>query len=140
MRPRHPAFRAYLRRLALATALYLVAIFAAVRLLHGQAVPAAPSVAGVVIALLPGIAVLLMLLAIGRLWVELDDEFLRLLEIRKALVATGLTLAVTSVWGLLEMLVWVPRLEVFWVFPLWCAGLAVGQVFNRLTLGTGGCP
>lgn len=136
MRPAHPAYRAYLRRIALATALYLVTIFTAVKLLHSHSVPA-PLAVG--IALLPGLAVLLMLTAIGRLLIELDDEYLRLLEVRKALVATGLTLAITSVWGLLELLPWVPRLEVFWVFPLWCMGLAVGQLVNRATLGDGGC-
>jgi hypothetical protein len=136
MRPRHPAYRAYLRRIAMATGLYLVAIFVAVTLLHQPGL-SAPLAVG--IALLPGLAVLLMLAAIARLLVELDDEYLRLLEVRKALIATGLTLAITSVWGLLELLPWMPRLEVFWVFPLWCMGLAVGQLVNRATLGDGGC-
>ena len=136
MRPRNPAYRTYFRRIALSAALYLVAIFAAVHLLHHRA-PASPL--AIAIALVPGLAVLAMILAIVRLLVELDDEYLRLLEVRKALIATALTLAVTSVWGLLEMFTAVPRLEVFWVFPLWCLGLVAGQIVNRVTMGTGGC-
>lgn len=137
MRARHPAYRAYLRRMAIAAAAYLATIFVAVRLLHHGA-PA--NLLSGVVALLPGIAVLAMILAIVRLLIELDDEFLRLLEVRKALVATALTLAVTSVWGLLELLAKVPRLDVFWVFPMWCVGLIAGQIVNRVTLGAGGCP
>ena len=71
---------------------------------------------------------------------DLDDEFLRLLEVRKALFATALTLAGCGVWGLLEIFTEVPALPVFWVFPLWCVGFGAGALFNRLTLGTGGCP
>lgn len=133
---RNPAYRAYQRRMAVAAVLYIAAIFAAASLLHHRAVP---GVASVTIALVPGIAILLMIWGIARLLFELDDEFLRLLEVRKALFATGLTLAGCSIWGVLEIFTAVPTLPVFWVFPLWCGGLAAGAVFNRFTLGTGGC-
>jgi multisubunit Na+/H+ antiporter MnhB subunit len=94
---RDPAYRRYLRRLAAAAALYVAAILAATRLLdHG----AAPSALAIGIALVPGLAVVLMILAIGRLLIEMEDEFLRMIEVRKAMIATGVTLAVTSVWEL----------------------------------------
>ena len=67
----------------------------------------------------------------GRLLLDLDDEYLRLLEVRKALAATGLMLAVCSVWGILELYTDVPRLPLFLVFPLWCGGLGLGQMLNR---------
>lgn len=130
------AYRRYLRRIAISSAVYLGAIFAAVRLLPNDAPANASSVA---IALLPGLAVLAMVWAIGRLLVELDDEYLRMLEVRKALAGTGLALAVSSVWGILELFTQVPRLQVFWIFPIWCLGLAIGAVWNRLTLGDAGC-
>jgi hypothetical protein len=69
---------------------------------------------------------------------ELEDEYLRMLEVRKALIATAVALAVASVWGLLEMLTAVPKLEVFWIFPIWCLGLLVGAVVNRVTMGSAG--
>ncbi len=54
-----------------------------------------------------------------------------MLEVRKALGATGLVLAVASVWGVLELFTDVPKLPVFLIFPMWCGGLAIGQAFNR---------
>ena len=93
----------------------------------------------IAIALLPGLAVIGWLWAMARLLVELDDEYLRMLEIRKFLVATGFTLAITSTWGLLELFSpAVPKLPVFFVFPLWCLGLFVGQIVNRRSYGDQG--
>jgi hypothetical protein len=132
----NPAYRAYQRRMGVAAALYVAAIFAAASLLHHRA---ELGLGSVVIALVPGIAIVLMITSIARLLLELDDEFLRLLEVRKALFATGLTMAGCSIWGLLEIFTAVPTLPVFWVFPLWCGGLGAGAVFNRFTLGAGGC-
>lgn len=136
MSARNPAYRAYFRRMMTAAVLYMVAIFAAASLLKDHA-PVSPL--SIAIALLPGLAVLLMIAAIARLMLELNDEFVRLLVVRQALAATAITLSVTSVWGMLEMFTDLPKLDVFWVFPLWCMGLAVGSIINKITLGAGGC-
>ena len=136
MSVRNPAFRVYQRRMGIATVCYVAAIIVASSVLHHRA---APTPFAIGIALVPGIAVALMIHAIARLMLELNDEFLRLLEVRKALVATALTLAGCSAWGLLEIYTAVPPLPVFWVFPLWCGGLFAGALFNRLTLGTAIC-
>jgi hypothetical protein len=130
------AYRAYFRRMITAAVLYLAAIVAAVSLLHDRT---QVSFLAVAIALLPGLAVVLMIAAIARLMLEMNDEFQRLLIVRQALVATAITLAITSVWGMLEIFTNVPRLELFWVFPMWCMGLAIGALFNKFTLGAGGC-
>lgn len=135
MTARKGPYHRYLRRMMVAAVLYMAAIFVAAKTLH-HAAAISPMAIG--LALLPGLAVLLMLYAIARLLIELEDEYLRLLEVRKSLIATGVTLAVTSVWGLLEAFTAVPRLEVFWVFPIWCAGLALGAVVNKITMGTAG--
>lgn len=137
---RNPAFRRYLRRFIPITVAYLASIALATWIIPDDA-PANALTIG--LAILPGIAVVGWIWAMGRLLVELDDEYLRMLEVRKMIVATGVTLALTSIWGILELYSpEVPRLPVFFVFPLWCIGLALGQVFNRLTLGDGGgtCP
>ncbi|HNN56721.1 MAG TPA: hypothetical protein PKG84_10305 [Novosphingobium sp.] len=60
-------------------------------------------------------------------------------QLCKAIFATGMTLAVASVWGLLEIFTDVPSLPVFWIFPIWSMGLGAGAVWNRLTLGDAGC-
>lgn len=133
---RNPAYRAYFRRMMVSSALYVAAIMAAASLLDHRG---PVSVQAVLVALLPGMAVLLMIYAIARLMIELEDEFLRMLVVRQALVATAVMLSITSVWGLLEMFTDVPRLEVFWAFPIWCLGLALGAIYNKITLGSGGC-
>jgi len=127
-RPKNPAYTRYARRMAVASVVYVAAVMAASGLLHKHS---AATPAAVAVALLPGLAVLGMLWAIARLFVELDDEYLRLLEVRKAMVATAVTLAVCSMWGILEIYTDVPRLPLFFVFPLWALGLFVGMVVNR---------
>lgn len=136
----NPAFRRYRRRFIPITAAYVAGIALATWLIPDNA-PA--SVTTIAIAALPGLAVIGWLWAMARMLIELDDEYLRLLEVRKAMVATGLTMGITSFWGILELFSpEVPKLPVFFVFPIWCLGLAVGQLVNRRTFGdsSGGCP
>ena len=135
--PTNPAQRRYLGRMVIVSITYVAAIFLASTLLPKGS---AATPATIAIALVPGLAVSGFIWALGRYFTELDDEYLRLLEIRKALVATALTLAFTSSWGILEIYTDVPRVSLFWVFPVWCAGLGAGALFNRLTLGDAGCP
>ena len=115
---------------------YVAAVAAASWLLPDHAAPGAGTIA---IALVPGIAVFGWIWAMGRLLIELDDEYLRLLEVRKFLVATAVTLAGTSIWGMIELYTTTPRLPVFFVFPLWCGALMIGSIVNKLTMGDGGC-
>lgn len=131
-----PAQRRYFVRLFGSALVYLVTIFVATHTLGKDAPVSGLNLA---IALVPGLAVLAMIWAIGRFYVELDDEYLRMLELRKAMIATGLTLSVCSVWGILEIFTTVPRLPVFWAFPMWAIGLGFGAVWNKLTLGDAGC-
>ncbi|WP_260925670.1 hypothetical protein [Novosphingobium sp. 9] len=125
--PRNPAYKRYARRMAVSAVLYTGAIVAASSLLHKHSTA---SVGTIAIALLPGLAVLGMLWSIARLFLELDDEYLRMLEVRKAMIATGLTLAICSVWGILEIYTNVPRLPLFFVFPLWAVCLFAGMAAN----------
>jgi hypothetical protein len=129
----NPAYRRYGRRMLPLSLLYVGAIALATRLIPDNA-PADVRTVG--LALLPGLAVLGWIWAMGRLLVELEDEYLRMLEVRKFLVATGLTLAVCSVWGLLQLFApSVPKLPLFFVFPIWALSLFAGMLFNRMTLG-----
>lgn len=121
------AYRRYLRRFFPASGLYVLAIVLATWLIPDDA-GATPLTVG--IALLPGFGMVAMIWAFGRLLVELDDEYLKMLEIRKALAATGLVLTIASVWGILELFTDVPRLPVFMIFPIWCIGLLIGQIWN----------
>lgn len=99
---------------------------------------AAPTPGVILFALLPGLVVLGWIWNMGVLLVTMEDEYLRMLEVRKMLWASAITLSICGGWGLVELFATVPRLPVFFVFPIWCVGLALGQLINRLTLGASG--
>lgn len=137
---RNPAFARQTRRMVPIALVYVAGVLLATFLIDRDA-PLGPL--AIALALLPGLAIVAMIWVMGRFLMELNDEYLRMLEIRKVIVATGFTLAVTSVWGLLELYsASVPRLPVFYVFPIWCLGLFVGLLVNRLVFGEGdaNCP
>lgn len=85
------------------------------------------------IAVLPGLAIVGVIWAMARLLMEPSDEYLRLIEVKKALIATGFALAVSSVWGLLEFYTDVPKLPIFFVFPIWCTGLALSSLWTKVS-------
>lgn len=129
------AQRRYFLRLAVIMALYCAAIFVAVTLRKDAATPPALMAA---VALVPGICIIGVFWAIGRLIVEEPDEFLRMLIIRQALIATAFALSLASIHGFLSQFQLVDRVDAYWVAVLWCFGLAVGQVINRIQYGTWG--
>lgn len=133
---RTPAMRRYFRIHLALTVLYIALV-----LLASVYIPddAAPTPGVVAFALLPGLVVLGWIWNMGRLLVEMEDEYLRMLEVRKMLWASALTLSICGGWGLIELFATVPKLPVFYVFPIWCGGLAVGQLINRFTIGDGAC-
>ena len=134
-RYRSPAIRRYQLRLGAALAAYIVTLSAALRFVGGGEVTGVPAYA---LALLPGLSVAAMFWAIGRLLVEEGDEYIRMLMVRQALVATGLTLSIATMWGFLENLRLVPHVDAFYIAILWFGGLGVGACYNRLTLGDSG--
>ena len=110
-------------------------LYVALVFLASQFVPddAAPTPGVIFWAVLPGLVVLGWIWNMGTYLFALEDEYLRMLETRKALVATALVLGISGGWGLIELFAEVPALPVFFIFPIWCLGLAVGQLVNRLT-------
>lgn len=130
-----PAVRRYMRVHVALSVLYVGLVALASWFIPDDA---APSPWVIFWALLPGLVVVGWIWNTGRFYLELEDEFLRLLEIRKAMVATALTLGICGGWGLIELFSTVPRLPVFFVFPIWCLGLAVGSLVNKRTMGTSG--
>lgn len=121
----------YLRRLAVAMAAYLVTLFVAIRFV-GDGIVTGP--AAYVLGVLPGLSVAGVFWAIGRLLIEEQDEYLRMLLVRQTLVATGFTLSIVTVWGFLENLDLVPHVDAFYIAVLWFGGVGVGSVFNWATL------
>ena len=132
--PNRPAQKRYLKRVILFTALYLAGILAAETFLPGGRM--AP--VNVALALVPGLAIVGLLWAVARLLVEETDEFMRMLIVRQALVATGFALGLATVWGFMEIYATFPHLPAYWIAGLWFFGLFFGSAFNRITYGAWG--
>ena len=121
------AFRRYLKHFIPTMVIYVVLVIAAPFLIRATHATGPLLWA---IAVLPAIPIAAVFWLIGRLFLELRDEYLRMLEIRKALIATGFTMALASVWGFLEVYADVPHVPLFFVPITWFASLAVGAVVN----------
>ena len=128
--PRDPASRTYLRRFVPTMLAYVALVFLAPTLID------ALNARGALlwgIAVLPALPIIAVFVWIGRYWVELGDEYLRLLEVRKALVATGVTLSVAAAWGFLEIYAHAAHLPTFYIPVIWFGGLGLGACVNKLS-------
>jgi hypothetical protein len=123
------ALRAYQRRFGVAMTCYVLAVVAA-SWLSETSLSEGPAIWP--IATLPALPLLAVFWIMGRYLAEITDEYVRMLEVRKALVATGLTLAVTTVLGFLEIYADLAHMPLFFVPMIWFAGLCVGSLLNLL--------
>ncbi len=135
MRTMKPAYKRYVLRVAVSMAAYLVTLSIALRFV-GNGRVTGPS--AYILATLPGIAVLGIFWAAGRLMVEETDEFQRMLLVRQSLIATAFALSIATIWGFWESVGLVRHLDAYFVAILWFGGLGVGSLVNWLTLGATG--
>jgi hypothetical protein len=119
----------YNRRVLGLSVAYVVFLFGA-QWLFGQ--HRIGGMAAYVVAVLPALPIVGVFAVIGRYLIEEQDEYLRMLMVRQSLVATGLTLAVVTVWGFLESFGLVPHVAAFYVAVLWFLCLGVGSIANRV--------
>ena len=84
-------------------------------------------VALVVMAVLPSLPILVVLWTMGLFVVEMPDEYQRMRMVQAMLFATAILLAVLSGWSFLQDDGVVPPQPAHLAFPLWCAGLGLGQ-------------
>jgi hypothetical protein len=129
------AYRSYRQRSMLGAATYIATTGLATVLIPDNAPPSAGPIA---LSIVAGAGVLVWIRATARYLIEIEDEYVRMLQVRAMLVATGVTFAVTSMWGMVELFTTAPRMPVFFVFPLWCVGLMVGGLVNKLKMGDAG--
>jgi hypothetical protein len=134
---RNPAHRRYRQRSMVGAAAYIATTAVATLVIPDNAPPSAGPIA---LSIVAGAGVLVWIWATARYLAELDDEYLRVLQVRGMLVATGVTLGITSMWGMVELFTTTPRMPVFFVFPIWCLGMIVGGLVNKLTVGDAGGP
>lgn len=66
-------------------------------------------------------------------WMRDSDEFVRALSAKRFIVATGITLAITSAWGFMELYAGAPHVSSLMVFPLLCASWGIVTPFIQTT-------
>ena len=131
-----PAMRNYLIRLAVLMTIYLVTLLAAVTAFKTLNIS---GIAAYALAVLPALPIIGVFWAVMRLLVEETDEFIRMMQVRQSLVATGFCLTVMTVWEFLQNFDLVPPGNGgFGAAFFWFMGLGVGALYNKLTLGTAG--
>ena len=132
-----PAIRRYTIRLAILMSLYLITLFAAVRLFRADAISGPFAY---VLAVVPALPIIGVFWAVMRLLVEEPDEYWRMLLVRQALFATGFCLTIMTIWEFLQNFDLVPPGNGgFGAAFFWFMGLGVGALYNKLTIGTAGC-
>jgi hypothetical protein len=131
-----PAMRRYVIRIAVLMSLYLVTLLAAVTAFKTHSVSGIPAYA---LAVLPALPIIGVFWAVMRLLVEESDEFIRMMQVRQSLVATGFCLTIMTIWEFLQNFDLVPPGNGgFGAAFFWFMGLGVGALYNKLTLGTAG--
>ncbi|VAV95558.1 hypothetical protein MNBD_ALPHA04-530 [hydrothermal vent metagenome] len=126
------ATRRYTIRVAALMVTYVILLAVAVGFVDTGRVTGLPAY---ILAVLPALPIIGMFWAIGKFLIEMEDEYLRMLQVRQMIVATCFALAVATVWGFLEEFELVPFVPAYWVTILWFFGLGIGQVVNKITTG-----
>lgn len=123
------AGRRYRRRFAIAMGLYVVLIMGVSFLFGGPYEPKGPL--AWLVALLPGLAIVGVIVAMGLYLKEEKDEFERAVLVESMLWGIGAVTALCSIWGLLEIYVGAPHLWIFMVGPIFCVAFGVAQPLIR---------
>ncbi|NUQ16925.1 MAG: hypothetical protein HOP95_00475 [Sphingomonas sp.] len=136
MTVRTSAWKRYNWRLIWLSLLYAAFLLPAVYGFKHQLVPESVKY---VVAILPALPIIGIFGALGRYLIEEQDEYVRMLMVRQILWASGFTLSIATAWGFLDNFGLVGRVDGYWIIVLWYFGLALGALYNKLTLGDGGC-
>lgn len=133
--PARPASRRYLVRIA-ATMLFYLGTLALAEFMIEQC--GVTGFAAGFFASLPGLGFAGVFWIFGALIIEETDEFYRMLYVRQGLIATGITMTAAAVWGFLENYFIIEHIPAFWWPTLWCFGIGIGAISNKIKYGTYG--
>jgi len=106
---------------------YLISTFVVTLIIRRLELPVG---ANITLAIIPALFILWLIWGHGR-WIFETDEYERFRQIRGVLIGVGLTLAITSIWGFMEMLVDAPKFPVFYIFVLFCFAYSFGTHFGH---------
>ena len=123
---RAPSERRYVVRLAIFMALYAALLYPVNWALHHGRAPSGYWLYAA--AVLPAIPVLGAIWAMLRFLSEEEDEYKRFVRVQNFIWATGLSIAIMTVWGFLEDLAHIPPLPAMYPFLIFvvCVGLVQG--------------
>jgi undecaprenyl pyrophosphate phosphatase UppP len=85
------------------------------------------------VAVAPALFILGVIWAMGMYLVEETDEYIRMRLVRAMMVATGITLAIASVWGFLEQLADLVHVPAYYGFVIWCGAMGLAQLWFKVT-------
>ena len=125
----NPAQKRYTRRFLILMLAY-VAILVAVERIFDLVGPSGP--AAYALGILPALPVIGVVFSMGQYLIDEKDEYLRLVETRKSLIATGFMLTVTTCWGFLQTFDLLPHVDFYWAAVIWFGGLGVGSCAQAL--------
>jgi hypothetical protein len=132
-----PAWKRYNWRVVWLSLVYAVFLLGAVYGFKHQLIPGPLRY---FVAILPAFPIIGIFGAIGRYFVEEQDEYVRMLMVRQSLFASAFALSLATVWGFLSNFGLVGRADGYWVAIAWFFGLGLGALYNKLTLGSSaGC-
>jgi len=83
------------------------------------------------LAVAPALPLIGAIILIGRYLHEESDEFKRAVITEAMLWGIGLTMALTTAWGFIEMFIPGMHISVLWVFPVFCVTLTFGKLLVR---------
>ncbi len=89
------------------------------------------------VAVLPALPIIGMFAAIGRYLNEEQDEYVRMLAVRKTLIASAFALSIATAWGFLESFNVAGHVDSYYIAVLWFGGLGVGACFNQIARAGG---
>lgn len=115
-----PAARRYMGLMGPTMALYVVVLLASIWALTTQALEGALRYA---VAVAPALPISATVVLVGRYLAQETDEFLRSVVVQSILWGTALVLIATTIWGFLEETADAPHIPLYWVYPLFCAGM-----------------
>ena len=124
-----PAQQRYNRTVILLSLFYAVALLGAVYAFKHHLVGGALAY---LVAVLPALPIIGIFAAVGRYLTEEQDEYVRMLMVRQALIASAFALSIATVWGFLESFDMVGHVEAYYVSVLWFGGLGLGGCANAL--------
>lgn len=125
-----PAGRRYTRRFIPLMLLYVAAIFLTVWVFANNPPQGWLRYA---LAALPALPIIGVIWAVGLYLHEEEDEYVRMRLATVSLYATGVTLALATVWGFLEQFGTVPHIPLYYAFVgFWAAFGVVQLIFKAL--------